>query len=68
MIEKISYEFVKFLEYDKKIPDWEKVQTYDNKTGYINVKYLQSFESGKKRLIFSKINGKWKITAFIGGI
>lgn len=68
VIEKISYEFVKFLEYDKKIPDWEKVQTYDNKTGYINVKYLQSFESGKKRLIFSKINGKWKITAFIGGI
>lgn len=66
ILKRISNEFVKIIDSDKS--EWSRIQTADGKEGFVNKNFLRVLDGSDKRLIIEKINGKWVVAAYIGGI
>ena len=63
VIRQISYEVVRSV--NEESPTWERVQTHDNKIGYIHSDYVRS--AIDYRMFFEKNCDGWKMTTLIAG-
>lgn len=64
VIRQMSYEIVLPIR-STPLPDWQKIQTHDQKTGYVSMRYLRSpigYRAG-----FNKGPNGWKMTFFVAG-
>lgn len=67
VIRQISYEIVRPIRATdgNTSPDWQKIQTHDQKIGYVSTRYLRS--PIDYRVGFNKGSEGWKMTFFVAG-
>ena len=67
VIRQMSYEIVQPIQQANRTrqPVWQKIQTHDQKIGYVSAKYVRS--SIDYRVGFTKDSEGWKMTFFVAG-